>query len=98
MRDPVPASSFGMARRIPSLSYSNQVEAIMQWGNVLGLSTNPTTTTTVIIPNITNQWTHQVWKDTNGATLLDAWTEINGPHGTDANLDAQIRHSLPGPR
>src|ERR1039458_5052585 len=55
-----------------TISYSNQVEAIMQWGNVLGLSTNPITTTTVIIPNITNQWTHQVWKDTNGATLLDA--------------------------
>jgi poly(hydroxyalkanoate) depolymerase family esterase len=70
------------------INYSNQVEAIMQWGNVLGLSTNPTTTT-VIIPNITNQWTHQVWKDTNGATLLDAWTEINGPHGTDANLNAR---------
>ncbi len=71
------------------IDYSNQVEAIMQWGNVLGLSNNPTTTTTVIIPNITNQWTHQVWKDTNGATLLDAWTEINGPHGTDANLSAR---------
>ena len=71
------------------INYSNQVEAIMQWGNVLGLSTNPTTTTTVIIPNITNQWTHQVWKDTNSATLLDAWTEINGPHGTDANLSAR---------
>lgn len=71
------------------INYSNQLEAIMQWGNVLGLSTNPTAVTTVIIPNITNQWTHQVWKDTNGATLLDAWTEINGPHGTDANLDAR---------
>src|ERR1039457_2590709 len=71
------------------INFSNQVEAIMQWGNVLGLSTNPTSTTTVIIPNITNQWTHQVWKDTNGATLLDAWTEINGPHGTDANLSAR---------
>jgi poly(hydroxyalkanoate) depolymerase family esterase len=71
------------------INYSNQLEAIMQWGNVLGLSTNPTTTTTVIIPGITNQWTHQVWKDTNGATLLDAWSEINGPHGTDANLDAR---------
>ena len=72
-----------------TINYSNQVEAIMQWGNVLGLSNNPTTTITVIIPNITNQWTHQVWKDTNGATLLDAWSEINGPHGTDANLSAR---------
>jgi poly(hydroxyalkanoate) depolymerase family esterase len=71
------------------VSYTNQLEAIKEWSNVLGISTNPTTTTTVIIPNITNQWTHQVWKDTNGATLIDAWTEINGPHGTDANLDAR---------
>ena len=72
-----------------TINYSNQVEAIMQWGNVLGLSNNPTATTTVIIPGITNQWTHQVWKDTNGATLLDAWSEINGGHGTDANLNAR---------
>jgi len=71
------------------INYTNQLEAIMQWGNVLGLSTNPTTTNAVIIPGITNQWTHQVWKDTNGATLLDAWTEINGGHGTDANLSAR---------
>jgi poly(hydroxyalkanoate) depolymerase family esterase len=71
------------------INYSNQVEAIMQWGNVLGLSTNPTSTLTVTIPNITNQWTHQIWRDTNGAMRLDAWSEINGPHGTDANLDAR---------
>ena len=71
------------------VSYNNQLEAIKEWSNVLGLSTNPTFTATVTIPNITNQWTHQVWQDTNGATLMDAWTEINGPHGTDANLSAR---------
>ncbi len=71
------------------INYSNQVESIMQWGNVLGLSTNPTSTLTVTLPNITNQWTHLIWRDTNGATVLDAWSEINGPHGTDANLDAR---------
>jgi acetylxylan esterase len=72
------------------INYSNQLEAIMQWGNVLGLSVNPTTTTTgVKIGNITNAWTHQVWKDSCGNTLLDAWSEIGGGHGTDANLNAQ---------
>jgi endoglucanase len=77
-----------------TVSYSNHVEAIMQWGNVLGLSTNPTTTTTVIIPGIANQWTHQVWKDTNGATLLDAWSDIGGDHGpSDALFNA--RHVIP---
>ena len=72
------------------INYSNQVEAIMQWGNVLGLAVNPTTTATgVKIGNITNDWTHQAWKDSCGNTLLDAWSEIGGPHGTDANLNAQ---------
>jgi acetylxylan esterase len=72
------------------INYSNQLEAIMQWGNVLGLSVNPTTTTTgVKIGNITNDWTHQVWKDSCGNALLDAWSEIGGGHGTDANLNAQ---------
>ena len=61
----------------------------MQWGNVLGLSPNPTTTATLTIGNITNQWIHQVWQDACGNTVLDAWTEINGGHGTDANLNAQ---------
>ena len=71
------------------INYSNQVEAIMQWENVLGLSINPTTTTTLTIGSITNQWSHQVWKDACANTILDAWSEQNGPHGTDANLNAQ---------
>ena len=61
----------------------------MQWGNVLGLSTNPTYSNTVTIGSITNQFTHQVWVDGCGNTVLDAWSEIGGPHGTDANLNAQ---------
>jgi poly(hydroxyalkanoate) depolymerase family esterase len=71
------------------INYSNQVEAIMQWGNVLGLSINPTTTTTLTIGNITNQWIHQVWQDACGNTVLDAWSEIGGGHGTGANLNAR---------
>jgi poly(hydroxyalkanoate) depolymerase family esterase len=71
------------------INYTNQLEAIMQWGNVLGLSINPTVSNTVVIPGITNQWIHQVWKDTNGASRLDAWSEIDGGHGTDANLNAR---------
>jgi hypothetical protein len=69
------------------INYSNQIEAIMQWGNVLGLSVSPTSSTTVTFVN--HQWTHQIWQDACGNTLIDAWSEINGPHGTDANLNAQ---------
>ena len=71
------------------ISYTNQLEAIKEWTNVLGLSTNPTLTTMVTLPNITNQWTRQIWQDSCSNTVLDAWSEQNGPHGTDANFDAQ---------
>ncbi|HLP78219.1 MAG TPA: cellulase family glycosylhydrolase, partial [Candidatus Paceibacterota bacterium] len=76
------------------VSYSNHLEAIMQWGNVLGVNTNPTITATVTIPGVTNQWTHQVWKDTNGATLLDAWADIGGDHGPSDSL-FKARYVIP---
>ena len=28
------------------------------------------------------------WQDTCGSIVLDAWTQLGGPHGTDANLNA----------
>ncbi|HEY3595714.1 MAG TPA: hypothetical protein VGL13_17630, partial [Polyangiaceae bacterium] len=57
-----------------------------EWTNVLGLSTAPTTTTTVSLNN--HSWTRQSWRDSCGFTVLDAWAEQDGPHGTDANLNA----------
>ena len=71
------------------ISFTNQLEGVKEWSDVLGLNTNPTLTSTLTLPNITNQWTRQVWKDSSGNTVLDAWSEQNGPHGTDANFDAQ---------
>src|ERR1017187_6004519 len=68
------------------ISYSNQPEAILQWTDVLGLSASPTLSTTVTLYN--HQWLRQIWLDSLGATALDAWSEYNGPHGTDANLNA----------
>ena len=68
------------------IDYSNQTEAILQWTDVLGLSANPTLSTTVTLYN--HQWLRQIWLDSSGATALDAWSEYNGPHGTDANLNA----------
>jgi poly(hydroxyalkanoate) depolymerase family esterase len=67
------------------ISYTNQTEAIKEWTNVLGLSGNGTSTSVTIG---SHQYTHQQWHDTCGFTALDAWSEIGGPHGTDANLSA----------
>ena len=53
----------------------------MQWGNVLGLSTNPTVSNQVTIVGVTNQWIHQIWQNTNGSTQLEAWADIGGDHG-----------------
>ena len=72
-----------------TVNYTNQLEAIMQWGNVLGLSSNPTYSNTVTIAGITNQWTHPVWVDGCSNVMLEAWSEVGGGHGTDANLNAQ---------
>jgi len=69
-----------------TISPNNQTEAIKEWTNVLGLSTTPTTTATVSLSS--HSWTRQSWKDSCGNTVLDAWLEANGPHGTDANLNS----------
>ena len=69
-----------------TISPNNQTEAIKEWTNVLGLSTTPTTTATVSFNN--HSWTRQSWTDSCGYTVLDAWLEANGPHGTDANLNS----------
>lgn len=71
-----------------TISYQNHVEAIKQWTNVLGLSTEPTSTATLTYG--THQWTRQSWKSSCGFTVLDAWTEQKGEHGVpDVNLNAQ---------
>jgi poly(hydroxyalkanoate) depolymerase family esterase len=69
-----------------TINFNNQTEAIKEWTNVLGLGTTPTSTAAVTITG--HQWTRQSWKDSCGFTVLDAWAETNGPHGTDANLNA----------
>jgi len=70
----------------PTINFNNQTEAIKEWINVLGLSTNPSSMTSLTINN--HQWTRQSWTDSCGDTVLDAFAEQNGPHGTDANLNA----------
>jgi acetylxylan esterase len=74
------------AKGDPTINYNNQTEAIKEWTNVLGLSTDPTSTTTVSYSN--QQWTRQSWQNSCGYAVLDVWTEPDNTHGTDANLNA----------
>jgi hypothetical protein len=69
-----------------TINYNNQTEAIKEWSDVLGLSATPTSMATVTFNN--HSWNHQTWQTSCGFTVLDAWSEVNGPHGTDANLNA----------
>jgi hypothetical protein len=71
-----------------TINYQNQLEAIKEWTNVLGLSTNPTMpSTTVTIGSHT--WDHESWESSCGYTVLDVWSEPGGPHNTDAPLNEQ---------
>jgi poly(hydroxyalkanoate) depolymerase family esterase len=70
-----------------TISFENHTEAIKQWTNVLRLATAPTSTATVSYNN--HQWHQQSWKDECGYVVLDAWTEVSGPHNTDASQNAQ---------
>ncbi len=70
-----------------TISYTDHTEAIKQWTNVLGLKTDPTSTTTLTLAS--HQWTRQSWQSSCGYTVLEAWTEHNGGHNTDANLNSQ---------
>ncbi len=74
-----------------TISPANQTEAIEQWTNVFGFTAAATTTTDVTIAG--KGYKREEWKDACGTTVLDAWTEPNGPHGTSANMTAE--YSLP---
>ena len=69
-----------------TINFHNQDEAVKEWTNVLGLSMNPMSMTTVMFKNAT--WTRRSWTDSCGFTVLDAWDEQGGPHNTDAPMNA----------
>jgi poly(hydroxyalkanoate) depolymerase family esterase len=69
-----------------TLSYTNQTESIKQWTNVLGVGLNPTSSTPVMIGD--GAYVREQWEDSCGNTVLDAWTELAGQHGTGANMTA----------
>ena len=72
-----------------TIRYANHTEAIKEWTNVLGLSTNPTSMEMgVALGN--HQATRQRWQNACGQVVLDAFTSIGGDHGpSDALFKAQ---------
>jgi acetylxylan esterase len=69
-----------------TIAYNNQVEAIKEWTDVLGLGASPTTSQSLTFAG--HSWTRDGWQNSCGAVVLDAWTELDGPHNTDAPLNA----------
>jgi acetylxylan esterase len=73
----------------PTINYKNHTEAIKEWTNVLGLSTEPTSTDTVTLGS--HQATRQQWKNACGYVVLDAYQSKGGDHGpSDAIFNAAI--------
>ncbi len=62
------------------VAYTNLREGIKEWTNVLGLSTDPTSTDTGLTLG-THQATRQRWTDSCGYVVLEAITSIGGDHG-----------------
>jgi len=73
-----------------TINFNNQTEAVKQWTNVMGLSGSGTMSNVTISSHayVRTQWTNSC-----NQTVLDEWTETNGPHGTDANMNGQ--YSMP---
>jgi poly(hydroxyalkanoate) depolymerase family esterase len=69
-----------------TVDYNNHLEAIKEWTNVLGLSAAPTSTASLTIHD--HPWTRQIWRNSCGLPVLDAFSEQGGPHDTDASEDA----------
>ena len=70
-----------------TINYKNLAEGIKQWSNVLGLSTDPTSTDTVTLG--THQATRQRWQNACGYVVLEAFTSKGGDHGpSDALFQA----------
>jgi poly(hydroxyalkanoate) depolymerase family esterase len=64
------------------ITYKNQAEAIKEWTNVLGLSTDPTSTddSLTLGTDPKHQATRQSWKNSCGYVVLDVFTEHKDPN------------------
>jgi len=64
-----------------TITFKNEAEAIKEWTNVLGLSTDPTTKVDSGLTLGTHQAKRQQWKDSCGFVALDFLTSVGGDHG-----------------
>jgi len=64
-----------------TITYKNEAEAIKEWTNVLGLTTDPTTKVDSGLTLGTHQAKRQEWKDSCGFVALDFLTSVGGDHG-----------------
>lgn len=72
-----------------TLDYQNHLEAIKEWTDVLGLSTDPTSTDTVTLGS--HQAKRERWENSCGYVVLEAYTSMGGDHGpSDAIFDASF--------
>jgi len=70
-----------------TINPANQTEAIKQWTNIFGFTTMATATTTETVNGY--PYKHEQWVDSCGSVVIDAWTELGGPHGTHLNMSGQ---------
>ena len=63
-----------------TIKYPNFTEAIKEWGNVLSLGSEPTSTDTALTLG-THRAKRQTWKNACGYVDLDAFTSVGGDHG-----------------
>jgi acetylxylan esterase len=68
----------------PIVSYKNLGNSAKQYSNLLGLNETPTSTTEEHLLDVQNTFIHQVWQNACGDTLIDAYSEVGGNHGSDA--------------
>jgi poly(hydroxyalkanoate) depolymerase family esterase len=68
-----------------TINYNNLGEAVKEWTNVLDLSATPTTTATPMAG-----YTQDLWSNSCGFTVLEAWTQADGGHTTPFNAPAVV--------
>ncbi|MEJ2612696.1 MAG: RICIN domain-containing protein [Candidatus Thiodiazotropha sp.] len=68
----------------PIVSYKNLGNSAKQYSNLLGLNETPTSTTEEHLLDIQSTFIHQTWQNACGDTLIDAYSEVGGGHGSDA--------------
>src|SRR5690606_17172057 len=76
---PRPRIQLNHGNQDETINYNNFRESIEQWTNVLGLSTEPTSTDTGFV-GASATYDRQFWTDDCGFTVLEGWTALGKMH------------------